>query len=77
MRYLCLCKKDRSSDEMISWINHASQLGNLLPVMPEYALDMDTAEGQKKGAAAVISLRKPHESSPSLKAATGPIWSAS
>ena len=49
VRYLCLCKKDRSSDEMINWINHASQLGNLLPVIPEYALDMHTAEGQKKG----------------------------
>ena len=49
VRYLCLCKKDRSSDEMINWINHASKLGNLLPVIPEYALDMHTAEGQKKG----------------------------
>ena len=49
VRYLCMCKKDRSSDEMINWINHASQLGNLLPVIPEYALDMHTAEGQKKG----------------------------
>jgi replication-associated recombination protein RarA len=49
VRYLCGCKKDRSSDEMINWINHASKPGNLLPVIPEYALDMHTAEGQKKG----------------------------
>lgn len=49
VRYLCSCKKDRSSDEMINWINHASQRGDLLPVIPEYALDMHTAEGQKKG----------------------------
>jgi len=49
VRYLCLCKKDRSSDEMINWINHASKLGDVLPVIPEYALDMHTAEGQKKG----------------------------
>jgi replication-associated recombination protein RarA len=49
VRYLCLCKKDRSSDEMINWINHASQSGKLLPVIPDYALDMHTAEGQKKG----------------------------
>jgi replication-associated recombination protein RarA len=49
VRYLCLCKKDRSSDEMINWINHASKLGNLLPVVPDYALDMHTAEGQKMG----------------------------
>jgi len=49
VRYLCMCKKDRSSDEMINWINHASKPGNLLPVIPDYALDMHTAEGQKKG----------------------------
>jgi replication-associated recombination protein RarA len=49
VRYLCTCKKDRSSDEMINWINHASKRGDLLPVIPDYALDMHTAEGQKKG----------------------------
>jgi replication-associated recombination protein RarA len=49
VRYLCSCKKDRSTDEMINWINHAGKAGNLLPVIPDYALDMHTAEGQKKG----------------------------
>jgi replication-associated recombination protein RarA len=49
VRYLCSCQKDRSSDEMINWINHTSQSGQLLPVIPDYALDMHTAEGQKKG----------------------------
>jgi replication-associated recombination protein RarA len=49
VRYLCMCKKDRSSDEMINWINHTSKSGSLLPVIPDYALDMHTAEGQKKG----------------------------
>jgi replication-associated recombination protein RarA len=49
VRYLCSCKKDRSSDEMINWINHNSRSGNLLPTIPDYALDMHTAEGQKKG----------------------------
>jgi replication-associated recombination protein RarA len=49
VRYLCACKKDRSSDEMINWINHSSKTSTLLPVIPEYALDMHTAEGQKKG----------------------------
>jgi replication-associated recombination protein RarA len=49
VRYLCSCKKDRSSDEMINWINHASRSGQLLPVIPDYALDMHTAEGQKMG----------------------------
>ena len=49
VRYLCQCKKDRSTDEMINWINHSSKLGNVQPVIPDYALDMHTAEGQKKG----------------------------
>jgi replication-associated recombination protein RarA len=49
VRYLCACRKDRSSDEMINWINHASESGKLLPVIPDYALDMHTAEGQAKG----------------------------
>lgn len=49
VRYLCQCKKDRSSDEMINWISHSGELGKALPVIPEYALDMHTAEGQKKG----------------------------
>jgi MgsA AAA+ ATPase C terminal. len=49
VRYLCLCKKDRSSDELINWINNASKSSKLLPTIPEYALDMHTAEGQKNG----------------------------
>lgn len=49
VRYLCMCKKDRSSDEMINWINHSSSLGRALPTIPEYALDMHTAEGQEQG----------------------------
>ena len=49
VRYLCQCKKDRSTDEMASWINHASKLGTVLPTIPDYALDMHTAEGQKMG----------------------------
>ena len=49
VRYLCMCKKDRSSDEMINWINHSSKLVTLLPIIPDYALDMHTAEGQKMG----------------------------
>ena len=49
VRYLCSCKKDRSTDEMINWINHTSKLGSALPVIPDYALDMHTAEGQSKG----------------------------
>ena len=49
VRYLCQCQKDRSTDEMINWINHSSRLHSLLPTIPDYALDMHTAEGQKAG----------------------------
>ena len=48
-RYLCQCKKDRSSDEMINWIIHSSEQGKVMPQIPEYALDMHTAEGKKMG----------------------------
>lgn len=49
VRYLCSCQKDRSSDEMVNWVMKESERGGALPVIPEYALDMHTAEGQKKG----------------------------
>ncbi|BBB49551.1 AAA family ATPase [Pelolinea submarina] len=49
VRYLCACQKDRSSDEMINWIINSVESGEALPVIPDYALDMHTAEGQKKG----------------------------
>jgi replication-associated recombination protein RarA len=49
VRYLCLCQKDRSSDEMLNWIHHSYKLGKVRPSIPDYALDMHTAEGKKKG----------------------------
>ena len=49
VRYLCACKKDRSSDEMINWMMSAVDAGKALPNIPKYALDMHTAEGQKNG----------------------------
>lgn len=49
VRYLCRCLKDRSSDEMVNWVIHASESGKALPVIPDYALDMHTAEGQNRG----------------------------
>jgi len=49
IRYLCGCKKDRSSDETVNWMMAAVANGSAQPVIPEYALDMHTAEGQKQG----------------------------
>jgi replication-associated recombination protein RarA len=48
-RYLCHCKKDRTSDEMLTWIQHTSKLGKTKPVIPDYAIDTHTAEGKEKG----------------------------
>ncbi len=49
VRYLCKCQKDRSSDEMIVWTKLAFERGAVRPEIPDYALDMHTAEGQKMG----------------------------
>lgn len=49
VRYLCACVKDRSSDEMASWIKRQVENGQLLPTIPDYALDMHTGRGQLMG----------------------------
>ncbi|QTA92757.1 hypothetical protein [Desulfonema magnum] len=49
VRYLCGCRKDRSSDEMVAWIKHAVSRGEAEVNIPDYALDMHTAEGRAKG----------------------------
>ncbi|MFL7792447.1 MAG: AAA family ATPase [Anaerolineae bacterium] len=49
VRYLCHCQKDRSSDEMASWVKHAIENGKVKPRIPDYALDMHTAQGQARG----------------------------
>ena len=49
VRYLCGCQKDRSSDEMVNWVQHAQAKGEAMPRIPDYALDMHTALGQAKG----------------------------
>ncbi len=49
VRYLCKCQKDRSSDEMIVWTKLAFEQETARPEIPDYALDMHTAEGQKMG----------------------------
>jgi replication-associated recombination protein RarA len=49
VRYLCGCQKDRSSDEMAIWVSRAVALGKAELTIPDYALDMHTAEGQAMG----------------------------
>ena len=49
VRYLCGCQKDHSSDEMFNWAKHAVERGDARPEIPDYALDMHTAEGRAMG----------------------------
>lgn len=49
VRYLATRKKDRSSDEMLNWIKLAMEKTELRPEIPDYAIDMHTARGQKLG----------------------------
>lgn len=49
VRFLCSRTKDRSSDEMFSWIRKAYEAKTLVPQIPDYALDMHTLEGQRLG----------------------------
>ena len=49
VRYLCQCKKDRSSDEMYNWIMKEYKAGNLKPEIPSYAIDKHTLQGQQNG----------------------------
>jgi replication-associated recombination protein RarA len=49
VRYLCACRKDRSTDEMVNWMKAAVEEQGLRPRIPDYALDMHTARGQELG----------------------------
>lgn len=49
VRLLASSPKDRASDEMYNWIRMSVEDGNLLPVIPDYAIDMHTARGQTMG----------------------------
>lgn len=49
VRYLATRVKDRSSDEMLTWIKHAVANEGARPAIPDYALDMHTARGRAMG----------------------------
>jgi replication-associated recombination protein RarA len=49
VRYLCASQKDRSTDEMVNWMIHEVNQNGLRPEIPDYALDMHTAQGQRSG----------------------------
>lgn len=49
VRYLCTRQKDRSSDEMTMWIKRVVEGGEVLPEIPDYAIDMHTQRGKEMG----------------------------
>jgi replication-associated recombination protein RarA len=49
IRVLASARKDRTSDDMASWARHAMTLGERLPEVPDFALDMHTRRGQELG----------------------------
>lgn len=49
VRFLCACRKDRSSDEMINWVIHAVEQEGRRPEIPDYAIDKHTRRGQEMG----------------------------
>lgn len=48
IRYLCRCKKERSSDHIKNIVMRENNAGNL-PEIPDYAMDMHTMKGREMG----------------------------
>ena len=49
IRVLATGPKDRTTDDMVNWAKNAVALGETLPEIPDFALDMHTRRGQELG----------------------------
>jgi replication-associated recombination protein RarA len=49
IRVLANSAKDRTSDDMVNWAKQSVALGERLPEIPDFALDMHTGRGQAMG----------------------------
>ena len=49
VRVLATSAKDRTSDDMVNWAKQTVTLGDQLPEVPDFALDMHTRRGQDMG----------------------------
>jgi replication-associated recombination protein RarA len=49
VRVLATSPKDRTSDDMANWAKQSVTLGEALPEIPDFALDMHTRRGQEMG----------------------------
>ncbi len=49
IRVMASGPKDRTTDDMVNWAKNAIALGEALPEIPDFALDMHTRRGQELG----------------------------
>jgi replication-associated recombination protein RarA len=49
VRFLCQCQKERGSDDLLNWMSKVTASGDVLPTIPDYAIDMHTKRGQEMG----------------------------
>lgn len=49
VRVLCGSQKERGSDDLLNWLKHATENEGVLPIIPDYAIDMHTRRGQEMG----------------------------
>ncbi len=66
VRYLCASLKERGSDHLLNWLSRVSESGDVLPVIPDYAIDMHTRRGQEMGRGIEHFLSEASQVSPEL-----------
>lgn len=49
IRVLATSSKERTTDDMVNWAMRGTDLGELVPEIPDVALDMHTLRGQRMG----------------------------
>ncbi len=49
IRVLATSRKDRTTDDMVNWAKQSMALGESLPEIPDFALDMHTRRGAEMG----------------------------
>ena len=49
IRTIATSPKDRTTDDMVNWAKHSIGLGERLPEIPDFALDMHTRRGKEMG----------------------------
>ena len=66
VRYLCTCQKERGSDHLLNWLARVTESGDVLPTIPDYAIDMHTRRGQEMGRSVEHFLKEASQVAPQL-----------